>query len=105
MRRPAALAPALLAAVLAACASTGPTTVPAPHVAKVARDVQQWHDVKHPDCPYAEVVATRVLGRDGARARELWTIAACGGRRFDYVVTVAPLDGATWDAVSDWDGR
>jgi len=73
MTRPAALAPALLAAVLAACASTGPTTVPAPHVAKVARDVQQWHDVKHPDCPYAEVVATRVLGRDGARARELCT--------------------------------
>jgi hypothetical protein len=97
---------ALLPLALAACAATGPTTVPAPHVGKVARDVQLWHDVEHPDCPFAAVVRTQVLASDGTRARERWTIAACGGRRFDYVVAVALLDGgAVWDAVSDVEDR
>ena len=87
--------------VLAACASTGPTTVPAPYLARVTQDVQQWHDAKHPECVFAGVVATQVLARDAASARERWTIVACGGRRFDYVVSVRQLTGAIWDGVSD----
>ena len=89
------------ALALAACASTGPTTVPSEHLAKVTRDVQQWHDAKHPECAFAAVVATTVLARDGVNARERWTIAACGGRRFDYAVAVAQLNGGLWDSVSD----
>ena len=97
---PRLLAPAA-ALVLAACASTGPTTVPAQHVAHVTRDVQQWHDAKHPECPFDAVVATQVLARDGASARERWTVAACAGRRFDYTVSVKQLNGGIWDGVSD----
>ena len=95
--------PIALAAVLAvaACASTGPTTVPATQLAKVTRDVQQWHDAKHPECPFAAVVATRVLVRAGAGARERWTVAACAGRTFDYAVSVEQLNGGIWDGVSD----
>ena len=90
-----------LALALAACASTGPTSVPAQHLAHVTRDVQQWHDAKHPECPFAAVVATQVLARDGTSARERWTVAACAGRRFDYAVSVKQLNGGIWDGVSD----
>lgn len=94
---------AALAALLAGCAATGPTTVPATQREHVARDVQQWHDVKHPECRFEAVAGTRVLRQDGPDARELWTIAACGGRRFDYVVSVRQLDDAIWDTVADPD--
>ena len=100
MKRAAPLA----AIALAACASTGPTTVPTPQLAHVAHDVQQWHDAKHPECPFAAVAATRVLAHEGANAREQWTVAACGGRRFDYAVSVTQLSGAILDVVSDLDG-
>ena len=90
-----------VATALAACASTGPTTVTAPYLAHVTQDVQQWHDAKHPQCPFTAIVATQVLVRDGTSARERWTIAACGGRTFDYVVSVRQLNGAIWDGVSD----
>ena len=93
--------PAALA--LAACASTGPTTVPALQLAHVAHDVQQWHDAKHPECPFAAVAATRVLAQEGANAREQWTVTACGGRRFDYAVSVTQLSGAILDVVNDLD--
>lgn len=93
----------LAALTLAACASTGSTTVPTPHLAHVTRDVQQWHDAKHPECPFAAVAATRVLAQDGANAREQWTVAACGGRRFDYAVSVTQLNGAIVDVVNDLD--
>jgi predicted small lipoprotein YifL len=86
---------------LAACASTGPTTVPTPHLARVTRDVQQWHDAKHPDCPFAAVAETRILRQDATGALERWTVAACGGRRFDYAVSVSPLPGGLWATVRD----
>ena len=95
--------PCVLALALAACASSGPTTVPATQLAHVTRDVQQWHDAKHPECPFAAVAETRVLAREGTSARERWTIAACGGRRFDYAVSVKQLDGGIWDGVADLD--
>jgi len=91
----------LAALTLAACASTGPTTVSAPHLARVTHDLQQWHDAKHADCPFVAVAETRVVRQDASGALERWTVAACGGRRFDYAVAVRQTPGGLWAVVGD----
>jgi hypothetical protein len=89
----------LAALALGACASTGPTTVPTPHLARVTHDVQQWHDAQHADCLFVAVAETRILRSDAAGALERWTVAACGGRRFDYDVAVTQTPGGLWAVV------
>ena len=99
--------------LLVGCASSQPerstantfdTTVPARHIVDVSRDVQQWHDMEHPSCKYISVVAIKTLKSDKGSAQEDWTILACGGKKFDYAVTVIPYAGGISDSVGNIDG-
>ena len=66
-----------------------------------ARDVVEWHAMKHPDCPFQNVSGAKIVKREKDSVTEHWTIQACAGKQFTYRVFIIPQEGGITDAVGD----
>ncbi|WP_242108891.1 hypothetical protein [Luteimonas aquatica] len=107
MRAPLAIAVSMLALAAGAAHAAGvrDSTVPKAQIAAVSREVAEWHDLRHPDCPSGGIAGARIVEQRAGGAIEHWSVAACAGRRFLYRVDVFPRgDGRVSAAVSDLDG-
>ncbi|WP_132982808.1 hypothetical protein [Thermomonas haemolytica] len=81
------------------------TAIPNAQIGAVLRDVAQWHDMQHPDCPYQKPVGSVVIETKGDNTEEHWSIEACSGKSFTYHVAVFPTpNGGVTDSVSNVDG-
>jgi hypothetical protein len=89
---------------LAPSVSALDTTAPGRTVADISRDLQEWHDARHPTCTFIRTVSAQVVTRGTNQALEYWTVEACDQQRFTYQVLVIHESGAIDDVVSDLDG-
>ena len=69
------------------------TTAPSNQITNLARDIQEWHNLQHPDCPYVKVISAQVIERKPKMALEHWTIEACKKQQFTYSLEIFPQPG------------
>lgn len=95
-----------LAAGLAHAADFRDTIVPKSHIPAVIRDVAEWHDLQHPDCPFEKATGSRTVEKRAGGSVEHWSVEACAGKSFVYRVDVFPRgeNGSVTDMVSNVDG-
>lgn len=82
------------------------TIVPKSHIPAVIRDVAEWHDLQHPDCPFKKATGSRTVEKRAGGSVEHWSVEACSGKSFVYQVDVFPRadNGSVTDMVSNVDG-
>ena len=80
------------------------TTVRGRNIRDVSRDVQQWHDMMHPECKFVRVTATNIVNQEQDKAVEHWTIEACDQKPFTYRVMVIHRGNGILDSVGNVDG-
>ncbi|WP_226467679.1 hypothetical protein [Luteimonas panaciterrae] len=82
------------------------TAVPKSHIPAVIRDVAEWHDLQHPDCPFKKATGSRTVEKRAGGSVEHWSVEACSGKSFVYQVDVFPRgdNGSVTDMVSNVDG-
>jgi len=77
------------------------TSVSVRQTGNITRDIVQWHDMKHPDCPFHKVSGAQIVKRENDSVTEHWTIQACAGKQFTYRVWILPGEGGITDVVGD----
>ena len=70
-------------------------------ITDITRDVQGWHDAKHPDCLFGRVLGASLVKRDGDSVTENWTVEACNKKQFTYSVYIIFQGGGIVDMVSN----
>lgn len=84
----------------------GDTAVPKAHIPAVIRDVAEWHDLQHPDCPFKKATGSKTVEKRAGGSVEHWSVEACSGKSFVYRVDVFPRGdngGGVTDMVSNVD--
>jgi len=95
----------VLLAGIAHAADFRETAVPKAQIPAVIRDVAEWHDLQHPDCPFKKATGSKTVEKRAGGTIEHWSVDACSGKDFVYQVDVFPRgDGSVTDMVSNVDG-